>query len=61
MKINLNLLQTRIFCAVALGSCVVTEFRAQVVLVPNALATNDGNTSLTTPVGGPTSVRETTI
>jgi hypothetical protein len=47
--------------AVFLGSCVMTELRAQVVVVPNALATNDGNLSLTTPVGGPTSVRETTI
>jgi len=46
---------------VALGSCVITELRAQVLVVPNMLATNDGNTFLTTPTGGPTSVRETTI
>src|SRR6185436_7589540 len=47
--------------AAFLGSCVTTELRAQVVVVPNALATNDGNTFLTSPVGGPTSVREMTI
>jgi len=29
--------------ALALGSCVITELRAQVVVVPNSLATNDGN------------------
>ena len=37
--------------AVALGSCVITELRAQVVVVPNALATNDGNSSVTAPPG----------
>src|SRR6185503_12144577 len=47
--------------AAFLGSCVITELRAQVVVVPNSLATNDGNTFLTSPVGGPTSVREMTI
>src|SRR6185295_19787749 len=35
-----------------------TELRAQVVVVPNSLATNDGNGSGTSPTGGPTSVRE---
>jgi len=43
--------------AAFLGSCVTTELRAQVIVVPNALATNDGNGSGTTPLGGPTSVR----
>jgi len=47
--------------AVALGSCVSSELHAQVIVVPNALATNDGNTFLTSPVGGPTSVHEMTI
>jgi hypothetical protein len=31
--------------AAFLGSCVTTELRAQVVVVPNSLATNDGNGS----------------
>jgi hypothetical protein len=35
--------------AVALGSCVIIELRAQVVVVPNAVATNDGNASITAP------------
>ena len=47
--------------AAFLGSCVTTELRAQVIVVPNALATNDGNSSSTTPSGGPTSVREMQI
>jgi hypothetical protein len=47
--------------AVALGSCATTELRAQIVVVPNALATNDGNSFGTSPVGGPTSVREMQI
>ena len=42
--------------AVALGSCAITELRAQVVVVPNALATNDGNGSGTSPAG-PASAR----
>ena len=42
--------------AVALGSCVMTELRAQVIVVPNSLATNDGNAS-STSVSGPRSVR----
>ena len=42
--------------AVALGSCVITELRAQVIVVPNALATNDGNGSGTSPEG-PASAR----
>ena len=29
--------------AAFLGSCVMTELRAQVIVVPNSLATNDGN------------------
>ncbi len=43
--------------AAFLGSCVMTELRAQVIVVPNAQATNDGNGSGTTVSGGPTSVR----
>ena len=46
--------------AVFLGLCVTNELRAQVIVVPNALATNDGNGSGTTP-SGPTSVREQQI
>jgi len=42
--------------ATFLGSCVTTELRAQVIVVPNTLATNDGNSSVTTPPG-PASVR----
>ena len=37
--------------AVALGSCVVTEVRAQVIVVPSAVATNDGDSSVTAPPG----------
>ncbi|MHC1762879.1 MAG: hypothetical protein AB9869_01045 [Verrucomicrobiia bacterium] len=40
-----------------LGSCVTTQLGAQVIVVPNALATNDGNGFGTSPTGGPTSVR----
>ena len=43
--------------AAMLGACVTTDLRAQVVVVPNAQATNDGNGSGTTVSGGPTSVR----
>jgi hypothetical protein len=43
------------------GSCVTTELRAQVVVVPNSLAANDGNTALTAPTGGPSSLREMRI
>ncbi len=42
--------------AAFLGSCVKTELRAQVVVVPNSLATNDGNGS-STSTAGPASVR----
>jgi len=42
--------------AAFLGSCVTTELRAQVVVVPNSLATNDGNASGTS-ASGPRSVR----
>src|SRR6187401_412144 len=42
--------------AALLGSCVMTELRAQVVVVPNAQATNDGNGS-STSTPGPASVR----
>ena len=42
--------------AVFLGSCVTTELRAQVIVVPNSLATNDGNASATS-VSGSRSVR----
>ena len=37
--------------AALLGSCVMTQLHAQVVVVPNAQATNDGNASATTPTG----------
>ena len=37
--------------AAFLGSCVMTELHAQVVVVPNALATNDGNDSSTSASG----------
>jgi len=47
--------------AAFLGSCVTTELRAQVIVVPNSLATNDGNFSLTAPAGGPSSLREMRI
>jgi hypothetical protein len=46
--------------AVALRSCVTTELCAQVVVVPNSLATNDGNSFNTAP-SGPGSVREMQI
>ncbi len=42
--------------AAFLGSCVMTELRAQVVVVPNAQATNDGN-GTDTSTAGPASVR----
>ncbi len=42
--------------AAFLGTCVTTELHAQVVVVPNSLATNDGNGSGTS-VSGPASVR----
>ena len=42
--------------AAFLGSCVTTELRAQVIVVPNSLATNDGNGSATS-TEGPASVR----
>jgi len=42
--------------AAFLGSCVTNELRAQVIVAPNTLATNDGNTSGTS-VSGPRSVR----
>ena len=37
--------------AAFLGACATTELRAQVVVVPNTLATNDGNGSATAPSG----------
>src|SRR5688572_14257655 len=43
--------------AAFLGSCATTELRAQAIVVPNTLATNDGNGFGTSPTGGPTSVR----
>ena len=46
--------------AVFLGLCVTNELRAQVIVVPNALATNDGNSFNTSP-DGPGSVREMQI
>ena len=42
--------------AVFLGLCVTNELRAQVIVVPNALATNDGN-GTSTSTAGPASVR----
>jgi hypothetical protein len=42
--------------AVFLGLCLTTDLPAQVVVVPNTLATNDGNGSATS-VSGPASVR----
>ena len=42
--------------AVFLGWCVTTELRAQEIVVPNALATNDGN-GTNTSTAGPASVR----
>ena len=42
--------------AALLGACVTPELRAQVVVVPNSLATNDGNT-YGMSVSGPRSVR----
>jgi len=42
--------------AVFLGLCVMTELHAQVVVVPNSLATNDGN-GTDTSTAGPASVR----
>jgi len=49
-----------IVLAAFLGSCVVTELHAQVIVVPNSLGTNDGNSFNTTP-SGPGSVREMQI
>jgi len=46
--------------AAFLGSCVMTELRAQVIVVPNSLATKDGNGSGTSP-SGPASVRSLQI
>jgi hypothetical protein len=42
--------------AVFVGACVTTELDAQVIVVPNALATNDGDGS-STSTAGPASVR----
>ena len=46
--------------AAMLGACVTAELRAQVVVVPNSLATNDGN-SFEVPPSGPASVRQQNI
>ena len=46
--------------AAFMGACAMTELRAQVIVVPNSLATNDGNSFGTTPSGS-TSVREMQI
>ena len=46
--------------AVFLGVCATTDLRAQVVVVPNSLATNDGDGSATS-TAGPASVRWLTI
>jgi hypothetical protein len=45
-----------IVLSVFLGLCVTVDLRAQVIVVPNALATNDGNGSGTS-TAGPASVR----
>jgi hypothetical protein len=45
-----------VLLAAFLGSCAATELRAQVIVVPNTLATNDGNGSATS-TAGPASVR----
>ena len=37
--------------AAFVGSCATTELRAQVIVVPNTLATNDGDGSATSPSG----------
>lgn len=44
--------------AAIMGSCVTFELDAQVIVVPNSLAANDGNTFVTAATGGPTSLRE---
>jgi hypothetical protein len=49
-----------LLAAVFVGACVTTDLRAQVIVVPNALATNDGNGSGTS-TAGPASVRWLTI
>ena len=46
--------------AAFLGSCVMTELHSQVIVVPNSLATNDGNSFNTSPDGSG-SVREMQI
>ena len=46
--------------AAFLGSCATIELRAQVIVVPNSLATKDGETSSTTPTG-PAQVRNMSI
>jgi hypothetical protein len=46
--------------AFSLGLCGTNELRAQVIVVPNSLATMDGNSFNTSP-SGPTSVREQQI
>jgi hypothetical protein len=56
-RTNVRRVRFAFLLAAFFGSCV-TELRAQVIVVPNALATNDGNTYGITPTGGPTSVRE---
>lgn len=58
MRTTVRRLGFAFLLAAFLGSCVTTELRAQVIVVPNALATSDGNSSGITPTGGPTSVRE---
>jgi hypothetical protein len=37
--------------AVLLAACITTELRAQIVVVPNAFATNSGNSPSTSPTG----------
>ncbi len=49
-----------ILFAAFLGLCATTDLRAQVIVVPNALAENDGNGS-STSTAGPASVRWLTI
>jgi hypothetical protein len=42
---------------VALGSCVITELRAQLVVAPNEMATIDGNSSIVAPAGPGSGIR----
>ena len=47
--------------AALLGACVTSELRAQIIVVPNAQATNDGNDIGETPAGHTGGVRDMQI